>query len=183
MPFAAYVHDTSLYTYLGPLDGMRARFSLRPAFGELTFLTLTADIRRYIHVTRKSALALRGMTLANFGENARMLEMGGALTFRGRGFEKDADDEDALVTGETVALANVEYRFPLLPIDLLRGVVFCDAAVGSDDHDARTAFGAGARIPVSAPFGVINARVDVALETDFERVGPANVFFSIANDF
>ena len=183
VPFAAYVHDTSLYTYLGPLDGMRARFSLRPALGELTFLTLTADYRRYIHVTRKSALALRGMTLANFGENARMLEMGGALTFRGRGFEKDADDEDALVKGETVALANVEYRFPLLPIDLLRGVVFCDAAVGSDDHEMRTAFGGGARIPVSAPFGVINVRVDAAMETDFERVGPANVFFSIANDF
>ena len=188
IPSLAYVRDTSLYTYLGPLDGNRTRISARPAIGDLSFVTFTADTRQYFHLTRRSAAAFRLMALSSVGENARVFEVGGPLTFRGQGLEDDLDDDEKNLTGTNILLGNMEYRFPLLPVDLLRGVLFADMGVGWEDDavsfdDVRTAYGAGVRFPINGPFGLISLRVDVSQETDFSRVGPAKVLFSIANDF
>ncbi len=188
VPSLAYVRDTSLYTYLGPLDGNRTRFSARPAVGDLSFLTLTAESRQYFHLTRRSAFALRLMAVSSMGDNARVFEVGGPLTFRGQGLEKDMDDDEKNLIGTNILLGNVEYRFPLLPVDMLRGVVFADMGVGWEDDavsldDVRTAYGVGVRLPVNGPFGLMSLRIDVAQETDFSRTGPAKVLFSIANDF
>ncbi len=197
VPSLAYVHDTSFYSYLGPLDGIRAKLSLRPSIGDLSYVTLSADYRQYFHMTRRSALALRLLSVGSFGENARIFEFGGPLSFRGEGFE-DTSDEEAKIRGTKMALGNLEYRFPLIPaLDILRGNVFIDMAVGWDgeplqtaEHtgqfraeELRTAFGSGIRLPVNGPFGLVNLRFDLAWETDFNRIGPGNVLFSIANDF
>ncbi len=188
IPSLAYVRDTSLYTYLGPLDGNRSRLSIRPAIGELSFVTFMADTRQYLHLTRRSALAFRLVALSSVGENARVFEVGGPLTFRGQGLEDDLDDDEKNLTGTNILLGNMEYRFPLLPVDLLRGALFADMGVGWEDDavsfdDVRTAYGAGVRFPLNGPFGLLSLRVDVSQETDFSRVGPAKVLFSIANDF
>jgi len=188
VPAIAFVRDTSLYTYLGPLDGNRARISVRPAIGDISFVTFTADARQYLHLTRRSALAFRLMALSSVGENARVFEIGGPLTFRGQGVDDDLDDDEKNLIGSNILLGNMEYRFPLLPVDLLRGAIFVDVGTGWEDaavsfDDVRTAYGAGVRLPINGPFGLINLRLDVAQETDFSRTGPAKLLFSIANDF
>ena len=197
VPSLAYVHDTSLYSYLGPLDGIRAKLSLRPSVGDLTYVTLSADYRQYVHITRRSALALRLLSAGSFGENARIFEIGGPISFRGRGFE-DTDADEANIQGTKMFLGNLEYRFPLIPsLDILRGNVFFDTAIGWDGaplhsteqteffraEELRTAFGSGIRLPLNGPFGLVNLRFDLAWETDFAHIGPGNFLFSIANDF
>jgi outer membrane protein assembly factor BamA len=194
-PFLAYVHDTTLYTAIGPLDGKRSRMGLHPAFGEMTYLTLLADYRWYWHLTKRSTLASRVMTIGSFGENARIFNIGGPGTFRGR--ESDADDS---LQGTRVVLGNVAYRFPLLPqINILRGAIFLDTALvwtnkvqpfttAKTDwvrlQDLHAAYGVGFRIPIQGPFGLLNVRLDIAQETDFSKnLGKRKILFSIGNDF
>ncbi|MBD3305531.1 BamA/TamA family outer membrane protein [candidate division KSB3 bacterium] len=199
-PMLAYVHDTTLYTPIGPLDGRRARLSLHPAVGDFRYLSLAADTRWYVRTTRRSTLALRLLGATSLGENARIFEIGGPNSFRAGDFD-DEDDEDAEdVQGTNILLGNIEYRFPLLPkVNFLRGTIFWDMSLGWSDEvqpftsdgtdfvrfrDLRGAYGAGIRIPLSGPFGLINVRVDVAQETDLTRnIGNHKVLFSIGHDF
>ena len=192
-PFLAYVHDTTLYTAIGPLDGKRSRIGLHPAFGEMTYLTLLADHRWYWHLTKRSTLAYRIMTIGSFGENARIFNIGGPGIFRGR------ESDDAL-QGTRVTLGNIAYRFPLLPqINILRGTIFLDTALVWTDtvqpftttktdwvrlQDLHAAYGIGFRIPIQGPFGLLNVRLDIAQETDLSKnLGKRKVLFSIGNDF
>ena len=95
---------------------------------------------------------------------------------------------------------NIEYRFPLLPkFNILRGSIFLDTALVWDDttqpftskdaqwfrlKDLHAAYGAGLRVPIQGPFGVLNLRVDMIQETDLERnLGKRKVIFSIGNNF
>jgi hypothetical protein len=194
-PSLAYVHDTTLYTGIGPLDGQRWRLSVQPAFGDFSYLTLAADYRRYLHVTPRSTVAFRAFAASSFGENARIFEIGGPNTFRGK--EVDADDP---IQGTNAMLTNLEYRFPLLPkINILRGAVFWDMALGwTEDvqpfstrdtsvirlNDLQAAYGAGLRIPLRGPFGTLSLRIDVAQATDLvQQIGDRKVLFSLGNEF
>lgn len=196
-PTLAYVHDTTLYTPLGPLDGRRSRYSLSPAVGDFLYLTAAADHRWYVRTTRRSTIALRLLTAASFGENARIFQFGGPNTFRSGDFETEEEEE---IRGTKIALANLEYRFPLLPkINFLRGNIFWDMAVGCTDavkpftsedtsfirlQDLRAAYGAGIRVPISGPFGVLNLRFDVTQETDLtQNLGERKFLFSLGQDF
>ncbi len=196
-PSLAYVHDTALYTPLGPLDGRRSRFSLHPAIGDFTYLTLAADQRWYLRATRRSVLAFRLLTVTSLGENARIFKIGGSNTFRAGEFD---DEDKERIEGARIALSNIEYRFPLLPkINFLRGNIFWDMGLGWSDSvqlfttentdflrlkDLRAAYGAGIRIPISVPFGIINFRLDIAQETDLtHNIGHSKILFSLGNDF
>lgn len=198
-PMVAYVHDTTLNTAIGPLDGRRLRLSLQPAVGNFMHLTAAADARWYLHLTRRSALAFRAVTIGSFGENARIFEVGGANTFRGLEFDKD-DDDRKKIRGTKIFMGNIEYRFPLLPkYNFLRGCVFWDMAVGWKDdvhlftgkdadflrfEDLHGAYGVGVRVPIMSPFGILNLRVDLAQQTDLTRnIGANKVLFSIGSDF
>ena len=195
-PSLAYVADTTLYTAIGPLDGRRARYSLYPAFGNFTYFTAAIDQRWYWRFTKRSTLAGRALALGSFGENARIFNVGGPDVFRGR----EANDADNDLRGTKVALGNLEFRFPLLPkVDFLRGALFWDLALVWTDgvqpftaQDARlvrlkdlhAAYGAGLRIPVRSPFGIVNLRFDVAQETDLvSNIGDRQFLFSIGSDF
>lgn len=197
VPTLAYVRDTALYTPFGPLDGSRSRYSLSPAIGDFLYLTLAADHRWYIRTTRRSTVALRLLTAVSLGENARIFTFGGPSTFRSGSFDSD-DEED--IRGTKFALANIEYRFPLLPkINFLRGTIFWDMALGWTDEvkpftsedtsfirfqDLRGAYGAGIRVPISGPFGMLNLRFDVTQETDLTRnLGERKFLFSLSQDF
>jgi hypothetical protein len=194
-PFLAYVHDTTLYTAIGPLDGKRSRIGLHPTFGDMTYLSLFADHRWHWHLTKRSTLASRILTIGSFGENARVFNIGGPGMFRGR----ESDTDDAL-RGTRVALGNIAYRFPLLPqINILRGTIFLDTALVWTDQvqpftttetdwvrlqDLHAAYGVGFRIPIQGPFGLLNVRVDIAQETDLSKnIGKRKILFSIGNDF
>jgi len=191
----AYVHDTTLYTPIGPLDGRRYKYSIRPALGDFMYLTLAADHRWYWRLTKRSNLAFRTMTAGSFGENARIFQIGGPNTFRGSEY-----DEDDKIRGTKIALGNIEYRFPLVPkLNILRGNIFWDMAIAWTDtvqpfttkdtdfvrlEDLRAAYGVGIRIPVRGPFGVFNLRFDIAQTTDLSRnIGKRKFLFSIGSDF
>jgi hypothetical protein len=194
-PSLAYVRDTALYTLMGPLDGSRSRFSIHPALGDFTYLTLAADQRWYLHLTKRSALAFRTIVATSFGENARIFRIGGPDTFRGREY-----NDDDKIQGTKVALGNIEYRFPLLPkFNILRGTIFWDMALAWTDKvqpfttndtngfrlkDLQAAYGVGLRIPISSPLGTFNLRLDIAQATDLSRnIGKRKYLFSIGNDF
>jgi outer membrane protein assembly factor BamA len=194
-PSIAYVHDTTLYTAIGPLDGRRSRLAVYQAFGDLIHATFVADYRWYWHLTRRSALAFRTTAYASLGENARMFEIGGPNSFRGR-----QSDAEAKLWGSKVALCGTEYRFPLLPkVNFLRGTVFVDTALVWNDtvqpftthetggpqlNDLHAAYGVGLRVPLRGPFGLVNARVDIAQETNLrENLGKRSIIFSLGNDF
>lgn len=196
-PTLAYVHDTTLYTSFGPLDGRRSRYSLSPALGDFLYLTLAADQRWYVQTTKRSTFAFRLLTAASVGENARIFNIGGPNSFRSGSFETDEEEE---VHGTKMILTNIEYRFPLLPkLNFLRGTVFCDMVLGwTDDvkpfsteqtsfirfHDARAAYGVGLRVPISGPFGSVLLRLDVSQETDLTKnLGDLNWLFSLGQDF
>ncbi|GAK55149.1 peptidase S9B dipeptidylpeptidase IV domain protein [Candidatus Vecturithrix granuli] len=197
VPTLAYVHDTTLYTSFGPLDGRRSRYSLSPAFGDFLYLTAAADQRWYIQATKRSTLALRMLTAVSVGENARIFNISGPYTFRSGAFDTDEEEE---IEGTKIALANLEYRFPLLPkLNLLRGNVFWDMALGWTDNvrpltteqtsfirlkDLRAAYGIGVRVPISGPFGSILLRFDMTQETDLTKnIGERKWLFSLGQDF
>lgn len=196
-PALAYVYDTALDTPLGPLDGRRSRFSIYPAIGDFTYLTFIADQRWYVRTTRRSVLAFRLLTAMSSGENARIFEIGGPNTFRVGKFK---DENDHNIKGAKIAFGNIEYRFPLLPkVNFFRGNIFWDMGMGwtnsvqpftTDDpgflrlKDLRAAYGAGIRVPISGPFGIINFRLDIAQETDLARnIGDTKLIFSLGNNF
>jgi outer membrane protein assembly factor BamA len=139
------------------------------------------------------------MSAGSFGENARIFEIGGPNTFRGRTYADDSDDET--IQGTKIALANIEYRFPLLPkFNILRGNIFWDMALAWTDNDnvqpfttedsgfrlkdLQAAYGVGIRIPVHGPFGSFNLRFDIAQATDLsQNIGDVRYLFSIGSDF
>lgn len=194
-PSIGYVRDTTLYTAIGPLDGQRLRLAMYPAFGHVTHVTFLADQRRYWHLTPRSTLAFRTTAYGSQGKNARIFEVGGPNAFRGI-----MSGEDDMLRGSKVLLGAAEYRFPLLPkFNMLRGALFVDTALVWTDtvqpftrsssgnlqlHDLRAAYGAGLRIPIQGPFGLINLRLDVAQNTDLTgNLGKRRLTFSVGNDF
>ena len=85
--------------------------------------------------------------------------------------------------GRHFAMANVEYRFPILepfglrtavgtaPMPPVRGALFFDAGEGWDDTLGRVRgdFGLGIRVVL---WGFLVLRTDHAVLTDFESLGP-----------
>ena len=116
------------------------------------------------------------------------MRIGGPDTFRGADFGE--------LVGTRVGIASLELRFPIVPSsELLRGVVFVDAASAWDDNrslklaesggplgvrlrDLHLAYGVGLRGFVGLPL-----RFDAAIPTDLQRNGDWRTNFSIGFDF
>ena len=193
----AFVGDTVLYREWGPLSGRRYRFSyswapalsrkdeINPVTGEVqkagSTLTqdVSVDLRHYFKITERSLIALRLFGAHSTGNFPNVYYFGGLDTLRGLDFREQI--------GNTVAYANLEYRFPL--IDLLafpfgafgniRGRFFVDiggAALkdqkfrfwDSGDHrliDGRGSYGYGIQFDI---FG-LTLHWDFAHLTDFKK--------------
>ncbi len=158
----AYVTDTALWGITGPMGGAVSRFgmSVSPALSDnqLSFATFDADIRRYLLIGKEYSFALRLFGGASIGDDPQQFFLGGMQNWLNRDLGNDfrIENLDDLYfasfatplrganfyaqVGRRVALANIEFRFPLLrhlamgfplPIELgnIRGAVFVD--VGS----------------------------------------------------
>jgi len=112
------VGDSALYASYGPISGSRWRLGVTyaPDFDEsgTLFTTVQLDARKYIPITRRSNFALRLYGGASDGNAPRILSFGGLDTLRGVPYRS--------LSGDRVAFANIEYRFPL--IDLLATPIF-----------------------------------------------------------
>ncbi|MEM9291010.1 MAG: BamA/TamA family outer membrane protein [Acidobacteriota bacterium] len=108
--FASLVGDNAVYAATGPISGSRWRVdaSYSPDLDDsgTLYTILSVDGRRYIPVTRRSSLALRLYGSISDGNNPAIFGIGGLDTIRGFDFRE--------LTGDRVAFANVEYRFPLV---------------------------------------------------------------------
>jgi WD40-like Beta Propeller Repeat len=131
---AALVYDTSLFGATGPVLGTRYRLEASPTMGDLSFLTMTADYRRYLMPVRPFTLALRAQHVGRYGTGAgdqRLMPLVWALRDLVRGY-----DPRLVLTTSRLTVANAELRVPLvgpfgrvsgsnaLPMDAL---VFADA--------------------------------------------------------
>jgi hypothetical protein len=131
---AALVYDSSVLGGTGPLLGTRYRLEAAPTLGDLSYMTLLADYRRYVMPVPPVTVALRAQHVGRYGFDAgdsRLLPLVWTLRDLVRGY----DAQDVLTT-RRLTVANLEARVPLvgafgrlsranaLPVD---AIVFADA--------------------------------------------------------
>ena len=140
-PGLAYVHDSALWGYTGPIKGRRMRVSLEGGIGQLQYATLETDLRQYWNLQRSYTVAARFFGTTSHGSSPQTVYLGGAQSLRGY-------DYGSLI-GNHALLASVEFRFPMLrhlglgwPLPLefgqVQGVLFADAATAWDREIFRT---------------------------------------------
>jgi outer membrane protein assembly factor BamA len=144
IPGLAYVHDTILWGYTGPVNGQRARLSLylspdlekyvdlpgSPGWG-LDFHTVILDARRYFKISKDYVFAVRGTTGFSEGTDPMRFFVGGDRNWINRRYqgEIEGDIEDIYfsrfitpfrggdyysASGTRFALMNLEFRYPLV---------------------------------------------------------------------
>ncbi|MBM3318738.1 MAG: PD40 domain-containing protein, partial [Candidatus Eisenbacteria bacterium] len=182
--YLSWTHDTALWTGTGPIDGERMHVTLgltmnlrRPGIENVLAL---ADARRYVRLTRQSALALRLQLRASGGPDPQVFLLGGANSLRGYPWRR--------LQGTRAALANAEVRFPVVrrflidaallgPLHFpgIQGALFADAGQAwyrEWPRDWRGSYGLGLRLGLG---GLLVLRYDLARRTDF-REWPRETF-------
>lgn len=140
----AYVKDTSIGRYFGPMNGSRIRLSLTvspnlyPNNGPgsktrgLDFQSIIGDYRRYLKAGLDYSFALRLTAGASFGDNPQQFFLGGVTNWINRPYYIDvdlSDIEDIYIArfitpfrggglyesiGDKFFLTNLEFRFPFI---------------------------------------------------------------------
>ena len=140
------VHDNALFGMNGPVDGWRgkltAAYTTDIAYSNVNYVTLEADLRHYLRLSRHVTFASRLLGRINHGREARLWFMGGSWDLRGYPLFD--------VRGKKAWFTSHELRFPLInapsayipPLAILgvasiRGALFFDAAHTWNDgyHD------------------------------------------------
>ncbi len=176
--YVSWIRDTALWLPTGPIDGQRYHLTLgmtmnlhRPGVENVLFL---GDLRHYLRLGSRSALALRLQGRASGGPDPQTFMLGGTHSLRGYPWRS--------LHGRRAALANAEIRLPLLHGLLLapagvgpmvfpgiQGALFFDAGQAWDDEWpdlVRGSYGLGFRMGFG---GMLVLRFDIARRTDFEN--------------
>ncbi len=135
VPSLSYIHDTSLWGLIAPVNGDRYNITLSasPKIGgdALGFYTITGDYRTYFKLWRNYTFALRFAGGGSFGENPQRFVVGGVDNWVNRQFENnripiDSAEDFVFLTsgiplrgynynariGTKYGLMNAEFRFP-----------------------------------------------------------------------
>ncbi|MGH7616259.1 MAG: peptidase S9, partial [Gemmatimonadaceae bacterium] len=141
-PTIALVGDNSYEAFTSPVQGERYRLQVTPTFGTTNYQALLADYRRYFFM-RPFTLALRGMSLGNYGSGAEdpthgtyPIYLGDEWMMRGYGYGSFTSDECAVdnpplnttsaqtgcpaiqrLFGSKAAVINTEFRIPLFGVE------------------------------------------------------------------
>jgi Tol biopolymer transport system component len=166
---SALVRDTSVSGPTGPLIGSRYRLEVAPAAGQLSYTSVTADLRQYLMPIRPFTIAMRVVHSARYGADGsdqRLLPSYLGSSYYVRGHREDlryCQPDESLVCGDELfgnrlLVGNLEVRFPLfglrsrqldygaIPID---GFLFADGGLVSSRNDGRTgisSIGGGLRV-------------------------------------
>lgn len=163
--YVSYIHDNSLWTNTGPIDGHILALSTGVAsdFSNARFDSYTAilDARQYLRLGRQSALAFRWMGFYSGGDRPQRVNIGGSLGIRGYPYY-------GYIIGSRVWMLNSELRYPLLdyftlgtPIGAIRFPEVQAAFFGDvgrawqlgDEHRALIgSYGVGFRLPLIPGF-------------------------------
>lgn len=155
-PSFGIVDDNSLFGFVGPMMGRRARFEIAPTFGGWNYTQITADYRRYDRLFGPFTLATRALYFGRSGSDANRFSLFLGYPDLLRGYTTgsfrrneclNTPVDPSTVTGcsaldqlvgTSVAVANVELRFPLLTplwewvptfLPPIEGALFYDAGV------------------------------------------------------
>jgi Tol biopolymer transport system component len=124
---AALVYDNSIFGGTGPIRGQRYRFEVAPVGGDLRYVGVLADYRRYLKVAGPFTLAGRAVHMGRYGPDSDTqqlspLYLGYPWLVRGYDSSSFTVDEcgngvncpayDKLF-GSRLALGNIELRMPL----------------------------------------------------------------------
>lgn len=104
------VHDNSLWSTSGPVDGNRwlmlMGYTTDIKYSNVNYYSLIIDYRQYIRLDLRTALAFRASIFFNDGKDARRYFMGGSWDLRGWNRWS--------IRGEKMWLSSLELRFPLI---------------------------------------------------------------------
>ena len=124
---AALIHDTTVFGPTGPLLGSRYRFEVAPAAGQLTYTSVTADLRHYFMPVRPYSIAVRVLHSGRYGADGgdpRLMSnfLGSSYFVRGHRQDLRFCHPDATrvcgddLLGSRLLVGNVELRVPLFGI-------------------------------------------------------------------
>ena len=175
--YFSWILDTSIWDYVGPIDGTRLNLTVGfttnlndgTAYNRLGLI----DLRKYIRIRKNSCFAFRFMGFSSTGKEPQRLYLGGSWSLRG--YDRTA------FYGRRVILINNELRYPLIDnlsigfpfgkiaFDAIRGALFFDAGNAWEDHFDQLygSMGIGARISLGY---VMVLRFDVSRTTDFKKI-------------
>lgn len=181
--YVSLILDTSIWDFVGPIDGTRFNLTLGLTMdlkrSEFYNKLVLFDLRKYLRLKKNSCFAIRAMGFSSSGKEPQRLYLGGSWSLRGY-------DQRAFY-GRHLVLINNELRFPLidnlsigfpfgkLSFQAIRGALFFDAGNAWDDDFERLfgSFGIGARVSLG---WVIVLRFDVSKRTDFRKIERGTVF-------
>ncbi len=137
----SFVHDNSLWSRTGPMDGSRFRllfgYTSDIRYGNANFYSIIADYRKYLRLDQRITLATRASIYYNHGKDARKYIAGGSWDLRGWPRFK--------IRSEKLWISSIELRYPLidqiylrfpfigLGFSGLKGAIFLDAGGAWDD--------------------------------------------------
>ena len=175
--YLSWILDTSIWDYVGPIDGTRLNFTLGLTLnlndGEAYNRLILGDLRKYIRIRKNSCFAVRLMGFSSSGDEPQRLYLGGSWSLRG--YDRRA------FYGRHVVLASNELRYPLInnlsigfpfgkiSFHAIRGALFFDTGNAWEDEFDQLfgSFGIGARISLGY---VMVLRFDISRTTDFETI-------------
>lgn len=177
----SFVHDNSIWSSTGPIDGSRFRILLAYTsdvkYSNVNYYSFIIDYRKYFRLGLRSAIATRAAIFINNGKGSRRYFAGGSWDLRGW--------PRWSIRGEKLWLSSVELRIPLideiqinfpffgLSFFNIRGAVYFDAGSAWDSHYKETlgSIGFGFRINL---FNAIALRYDIGkkIEKNFSRFQP-----------
>jgi Tol biopolymer transport system component len=176
--FTSFVHDNTIWSSTGPMDGTRMNITLGHTFdlngSRRGGSSAQIDLRRYVPLPSRTVLAGRLAARGSWGPDVQYFFLGGPFDLRGYRLRS--------LFARRVAFANGEIRFPLLDRLLLglpftnfelggfRAAVFGDGAyVGTPYSDFYGSFGVGFEMWLGPGFV---ARFDVGRTHDFRSLSP-----------
>ena len=175
--YVSLILDTSIWDFVGPIDGTRFNLTLGLTMdlkrSEFYNKLVLFDLRKYLRLKKNSCFAIRAMGFSSVGKEPQRLYLGGSWSLRG--YERTA------FYGRHLVLINNELRFPLinnlsigfpigkLSFQAIRGALFFDAGNAWDDDFERLfgSLGIGARVSLG---WIIVLRFDVSKRTDFKKI-------------
>jgi Tol biopolymer transport system component len=127
---AGYYYDTGIFGATSPILGQSLGLAVSPSVGNINFVTVSADFRKYVMPARPFTLAFRALHLGRYGggaEDPRFYPLYIAYWDLVRGYESfssaemnayQQDPSKAFdlnrLFGSKMIVGNVELRFPLL---------------------------------------------------------------------
>jgi len=169
------IRDNSYWGRTGPIEGFRGNATIGASYrfdkGNISSYIGSADLRYYLRLSRRCALATRLLGRTSGGPEPERFWMGGTWDFRGYPF--------FYFYGKNLVFASTELRFPVLDqfrmkfpfldADLrgIKGAVFMDVGQAWEDEQLPLVGSLGTGLRMNLGWVTV-LRFDVAWKTEFD---------------